>query len=262
MTLDDALQTDELTPRQLDIVRTVDEQGYATLEALAHRFGVSAQSVRRDIIYLDRLNLLQRFHGGAGPTENTVRLGYVEKRIRGADAKSRIGKAAVPLIAEGATIFLDVGTTVEALARNLRGRHAGLRVFTSSLAAAMILAGEQDLELHVFGGTSRGADGSLAGAATIEGISAIRFDMAFIAYSGFDHDGSVMDFDIEKIAVKQAAMRRADASIIIGDQTKFGRRAVAQVGPPSAFSTLVTDAAPPEKLAELFSLSNLEVMIA
>ncbi|MGG6897638.1 MULTISPECIES: DeoR/GlpR family DNA-binding transcription regulator [Rhizobium] len=260
MTDEEIHQSDELTPRQANIVKIVGEHGYATLEALSQRFDVSMQSIRRDIIHLDRLRLLQRFHGGAGPTEAEVRLGYGEKRLRAADAKTRIGKAAATLIPDGATIFLDVGSTVEAVARNLRGRHADLRVFTTSLATGMILAGEADLELHVFGGRSRGADGSLAGAATISGISAIRFDMAFLGYSGFDDDGSVMDYDLEKIAVKQAAIRRSDAAIIVGDQSKFERRALAQVAPLTLLTKLVTDGQPPERLSELFDSAGLEVV--
>jgi len=260
MTNDEALG--ELTARQADIVRMVDEKGYATLEALAQHFEVSTQSIRRDIIQLDRLNLLQRFHGGAGPSDTTVRLGYVEKRMRAMDAKARIGRMAAALVPAGATVFLDVGTTVEAVALQLRAQRASARIFTSSLASGMILAGAPDIELHVFAGTVRGADGSLAGAATVAGISAIRFDIAFIGYSGFDKDGTVMDYDLEKIAVKQAAMRRAETSVIVGDGSKFERHGVAQVAAPDLVSKLVTDAAPPDHLAEAFSAARLEIVMA
>jgi len=255
-------QSLNLTSRQTEIVTIVGENGYTTLESLANRFSVSMQSVRRDIIQLDQMRLIQRFHGGAGPSDSTIRLGYQEKRARSAEAKTKIAKRGIELIPEGATIYLDVGTTVEALAKELRGRLAGLRVFTTSLATGMILAGEQDLELHVVGGTARGADGSLTGATTVAMISSIRFDLAFIGYSGFDDDGTVMDYDLEKIAVKQAAMRRSGKSVAIGDQAKFEQHAIAQIAPPRSFSTLVTDARPPMRLAEMFSSAGLEVIIA
>ncbi|WP_050996832.1 DeoR/GlpR family DNA-binding transcription regulator [Sinorhizobium fredii] len=261
MTFDDQ-QSDKITARQAEIVALVAEQGYTTLESLANRFSVSMQSVRRDIIQLDQMRLIQRFHGGAGPSDSTVRLGYQEKRSRSAEAKMKIARRASDLVLDGATIFLDSGTTVEALARQLRGRKTGLRVFTTCLATAMVLAGEQDVELHVIGGTSRGADGSLAGAATVASISTIRFDFAFIGYSGFDDDGTVMDYDLEKIAVKQAAIRRADAPILVGDQSKFERHAIAQIAAPRSFAKLVTDAAPPDRLSEVFLSSGLEVLIA
>jgi DeoR family glycerol-3-phosphate regulon repressor len=260
MTSDDR-QSDKMTQRQAEIVAIVGEQGYTTLESLANRFAVSMQSVRRDIIQLDQMRLIQRFHGGAGPSDSTVRLGYQEKRLRSAEAKVKIAKKAAEFVSHGATVFLDVGTTVEALAQQLRGQQSGLRVFTTSLATGMILAGEQDLELYVIGGACRGADGSLAGAATIATISSIRFDFAFIGYSGFDDDGTLMDYDLDKIAVKQAAIRRSNSSIAIGDQSKFQQHAVAQIAPPSSFSTLVTDGPPANHLAELFSTSGLELTL-
>jgi DeoR family glycerol-3-phosphate regulon repressor len=258
-----ALEQDgALTQRQQDIVRIVAEQGYATIEALAQRFGVSTQSIRRDIIYLDKVRQLQRFHGGAGVAETTVRLGYQEKRTRASDAKLRIGRAAAGLVPPGASVFIDVGTTAEAVARALANRQAGLRVFTTSLGVATILAGEADLELYVFGGAVRGADGSLTGAATLAGIAGVRFDLAFLGYSGFDHDGTIMDFDLEKIAVKQAVLRRCDSPVAIGDQSKFARRALATVAALDAFSHLVTDARPPAGLREAFERANLEICLA
>jgi DeoR family glycerol-3-phosphate regulon repressor len=255
-------QSQNLTSRQAEIVAIVGENGYTTLESLAARFSVSMQSVRRDIIQLDQMRLIQRFHGGAGPSDSTIRLGYQEKRARSAEAKTKIARRVVELILEGSTIYLDVGTTVEAVAQELRGRVTGLRVFTTSLATGMILAGEPDLELHVIGGAARGADGSLAGATTVATISSIRFDFAFIGYSGFDDDGTIMDYDLEKIAVKQAAMRRSDKSVAVGDHSKFEQHAIAQIAAPRSFSSLVTDARPPARLAEMFSSAGLDVIIA
>lgn len=251
-----------LTARQADILRLVGEHGYATLETLAQRFGVSVQSIRRDVIHLDKQSLLQRFHGGAGPMGSSVRLGYAEKTMRATAAKERIGRAAAALVPEGAAIFLDVGTTAEAVARALRERAIASHVFTNSLAVAMLLAGEPSIQLHVFGGSSRGSDGSLVGARTLAGIEAIHFDLAFIGFSGFGADGVVLDYDLEKIAVKQAAMRRSVQSILVGDQSKFQRRAIATVGAPEDFSQLVTDAPPPDFLSAPFAKANLEIVTA
>lgn len=253
---------DEITPRQREIIQIVGEKGFATIDALAQHFAVSAQSIRRDIIQLDRGQFLQRFHGGAGLRVSTVRLGYAEKHGRAAEGKARIGKAAAALVPDGASVFLDVGTTVEAVALELRQRGVGCRVFTSSLAAAMILAGHGEIELHVFGGSSRGPDGSLVGAATVAAIADIHFDCAFLGYSGFDDDGALMDFDLDKIAVKRAALRRADMAIAVGDATKFSRRAVARLAPADDIAHLVTDTLPPENLAAAFRTAGLAVIVA
>lgn len=130
--------------------------------------------------------------------DSTVRLGYAEKTMRAAAAKERIGRSAANLVPDGAAIFLDVGTTVEAVARALKERAIRLHVFTNSLACAMLLTGEPDLHLHVFGGSSRGADGSLVGARTLAEIETIHFDFAFIGFSGFATDGTILDYDLER----------------------------------------------------------------
>ncbi len=252
---------DEITPRQREIVQIVGDKGFATIDALAQHFAVSAQSIRRDIIQLDEGRYLQRFHGGAGLRDSTVRLGYAEKHGRATEGKARIAAAAVALVPDGASVFLDVGTTAEAVAHQLRQRH-GLRVFTSSLASAMILAGHDDIELQVFGGACRGPDGSLVGAATIAAIADIHFDCAFLGYSGFDDDGALMDFDLDKIAVKRAALRRADTAIAVGDATKFSRRAVARLAPVDDIAHLVTDDKPPANLAAVFRKAGLAVTVA
>ncbi len=252
---------DEVGLRRQAILAIVREQGFATIEALARRFGLSAQTVRRDIVHLDGEGLLHRFHGGAGVRERHVRLGYAEKRGVAADAKDRIGRAAADLIADGAAVFLDVGTTVEAVARALRGRRA-LRVFTSSLAAATILADGEGPEVFVLGGSVRGADGSLVGDATTAAIARFRFDHAVIGFSGCEPDGTLMDFDLHKVAVKQAAIARAHGAIAVGTADKLGRSALVAVAGIEALSHLVTDAALPAPLAELAAAGGVRVVVA
>lgn len=262
MTRDFMPQSSELTARQKEILQTVGETGYATLETLSQRFDVSVQSIRRDIIHLDKMRLLQRFHGGAGPMDSTVRLGYAEKTLRATAAKERIGVAAAGLVPEGSVVFLDVGTTVEAVAAALKARDIRLHAFTNSLACAMLLAAEPKIQLHVFGGSLRGADGSLVGATTLAGIDVIHFDYAFIGFSGFAADGSALDYDLEKIAVKQAAMRRCETAVLVGDQSKFHSKAVATIGRAEEFAHLVCDAAPPDFLGTAFLQSKLDVVVS
>lgn len=250
----------ELSARQEEILTIVHHQGFATIEALARHFDVSTQTIRRDIIYLNDLQLLQRFHGGAGVREATVRLGYAEKRITAAEAKERIARLAAARIGLGETVFLDVGTTVEAVARALRGRSA-LRVFTSSLAAATILSVEQDANVFVTGGTLCGPDGSLTDDWARDAISRFRFDVAVLGFSGIDDDGALMDFDLGKVAVKQAAAARATRVIAVGESAKLLRPAIVRIFDADRVDTLVTSDAPPTLVAESLARAGVEVAI-
>lgn len=256
----DAAGDTDFTARQAGIMAIVADQGFATIDALARHFEVSAQSIRRDIIRLDAAGLLQRFHGGAGAREATVRLGYAEKRGLATDAKDRIGRAAAALIPAGASVFLDVGTTVEAVARALK-RRDDLAVFTVSLPAASLLA-DTGCRLHVLGGRVLGADGALGGESTLAAIARFRFDVAVIGYSGFDDDGALMDFDLEKVAVKRAAIARARVAAAVGHAAKFTRSALVRVEEARAIGHLVSDAMAPRPLRERLSQAGVRITVA
>lgn len=255
---DDAGQLNE---RQASLLGIVQIQGFATVEWLAERFVVSAQTIRRDIIHLDRRGLLQRFHGGAGALKGSVRLGYAEKQSLAVDAKDAIAAIAAGRVPEGATVFLDVGTTVEAAAKALAG-YRRLRVFTNSMASAMHLAGRNGIEVVVTGGSLRGADGSLVGDGATALLRDLRFDLALIGISGWDEDGAPMDFDLDKIAVKRTAISRARQTLVLCDAGKFERGAVARVVPASAISALVTDRTPPPALSEKLNQADVEIVVA
>ena len=241
--------TTNLNDRQREILEVVQSRGYVTIENLATYFSVSAQTVRRDIIYLDSLSLLKRFHGGAGSKDGLERRSYAQKKHLESSAKIRIGKKLAEMIPEGSAVFLDVGTTIEAAASEL-ARKGQLQIFSVSFTASMLFADCEGVTVEVAGGRLGGPDGSLVGSRTTDWLSGLRFDYAVIGCSGIEPDGSVMDFDGEKIAVKQAAMRRARHSILLADHTKFNRSATMSIAAMDAFDTLISDEAPPFPCAD------------
>ncbi len=249
MTSEDPSDTIELTPRQQQILAIVQQVGFTTIETLAERFGVSAQTVRRDIIQLQASNYLQRFHGGAGLASGGYRSAYAQKLMVSPQGKQRIGTAVAQIVPAGASVFLDVGTTVEAAARALLDK-PGLRVVTASVSVAQIFCHHGVFDVVVTGGTTRGANGSLVGHAAIACIMGFRFDYAILGLGGFDDDGAPMDFDLEKIAVRQAAIGRAHKVLGVADGSKFDQTGTARIAAPEAFSMIVTDAEPPARLRE------------
>jgi DeoR family glycerol-3-phosphate regulon repressor len=247
--------------RQRKIVTRIETWGFATIEALAQEFDVSAQTVRRDIIQLEKYRMLQRFHGGAGLPRDSVRLGYSKKKVAAVEGKQRIGEAAAALILDGSAVFLDVGTTVEAVAKALAGRE-NLHVFTNSLASAAALAGSQAIKVVVTGGLLHGADGSLIGDDVTATIARFKFDVAVIACSGFDDDGTAMDFDIQKVGVKNAAMGNARRTILVADGSKFIRTAFVRVSALGDFSHIVTDSEPPTAFKNALQEAGVEIIVA
>lgn len=251
----------DLTPRQREILTLVQELGFTTIETLAERFGVSAQTVRREIIRLQAANFLQRFHGGAGLASGGIRSAYAQKLTVAPEGKRRIGQAVAALVQPGASIFLDVGTTVEAVARALLGK-PGLRVVTASVSVAQIFCSAGIFDVVVTGGTIRGANGSLVGQAAISSIMGFRFDYAVLGMNGFDDDGAPMDFDLEKIAVRQAAISRSRQTLVVADHTKFEQVGTARVAPAEAITLAVVDAEPSRQLKEAWERSGTRWIVA
>lgn len=239
-----------LTARQRAIHDHIARQGFATLDALAMLFSVSVQTVRREIIHLDRCGLVERFHGGAGAIDKARRRDYSEKKAVAREGKQRIASKIIADMCKNETVFLDVGTTLETVAQLLAARAVALRVVTASLPAAMALAGADQVETHVIGGIVGGADGSLVGAYTAEILSQYTFDRCIISASGYDSGWAPTDFDLQKIFLKRLAMKRSKLAILAMDGGKFDRRAPITVARLDAFAQLVTDAHPPEMLLE------------
>lgn len=244
-----ALADTALNDRQSQIVDRVERLGFVTIEALADEFNVSSQTVRREIIRLDELGLIQRFHGGAGRCGSGERLSHEVKRQRDTGLKARIGQLMASRVQEGQAIFLDVGTTAEATAQALRDR-SRLTIVTPSANVAQILVDCPGLEIVLTGGRIVGRDLSMAGPAAVANVMRHRFDWAIIACSAIEDDGAVLDFDAEKIAVKQAAMAVSRRQALIADSSKFTRSARLEIARLDSFDLIVTDAAPPAPLRE------------
>lgn len=231
-----------LNARQERILAITESQGFVTIEKLAEGFGVSGQTIRRDIIALSEAGLLQRFHGGAGPAgaAEALRLDYRRKTEISVDDKTRIGAEAAGLIPDGAAVFLDVGSTVECAAKALGARN-GLRVFTNSMRAALHFDPRQH-DVTVLGGRLAGRDGSLVGEDVVLALADLRVDVALLGCSAVDEGGRVMDYDLSKIAVKKCAMKSAARSFLLAGKVKFGRAALAAFARLDDFSEVLDGA--------------------
>ncbi|MGI3124800.1 DeoR/GlpR family DNA-binding transcription regulator [Nitratireductor sp. PBL-C9] len=232
-------QRAQLNTRQSEILARAEASGFVTIEGLAEEFGVSAQTVRRDIILLSEAGLLQRFHGGAGVigSTETLRLDHQHKRSMAVDDKLRVAEAAAALLPDGASVFFDVGTTSEMTASVLNQR-PGFRVFTNSMRVALAFDPAQH-DVNVLGRKVEGRDGSLVGEEIMLSLAALRFDFALIGCSAVDTEGRVMDFDLSKIAVKKAAMKAASRKLLIAAPSKFGRTALSAFAEISEFDAVV-----------------------
>lgn len=248
-------------PRQAGVLDAVREHGSLSVEALAERFGVTLQTVRRDVKLLADAGLLARFHGGVRvPGSTTENIAYRQRQALNQDAKRRIARAVAQAVPHGCSLILNIGTTTEAIARELL-QHRGLRVITNNLNVAAILCDAADCELIVAGGSVRQRDRALVGETTVEFMRRFRVDIGLIGISGIEPDGTLRDFDMREVAVARAIVEQSREVWLAADHSKFNRPAMVEVGRLEQVDRVYTDRAPPPPFDRLLEDAEVTCVI-
>ena len=250
-----------LTPRQSAILELVRKKGFASLEAMRESFDVSTQTIRRDVIFLSKQNLLERYHGGAGIPAGRDRLSYTNRQVRLSDEKQRIGEAVARRIPAGASLFIDIGTTMEAVARALV-HHQGLTVITNHMSVASILSDNTDFDVILTGGMIRKRDRALTGEATSEFLQKFRVGYAVFGIGAIDSDGQMLDYDYREVHVSQAAMAISKRKFAAADHSKFHGEAMMRFAHVSEIDAFFTNAPPPSDIAAQINSNNVDLHVA
>ena len=250
-----------LTNRQQAILNAVDARGFVAIDQLAAQFNVTPQTIRRDINLLCDQNILQRFHGGAGRGSSTTNQPYADRRHALSPAKQRIAAAVAAAVPEGSSLFINIGTTTEAVARALLG-HRKLFVVTNNLNVATILAANDGLEIMIAGGRLRHRDGGIIGVAASDFIRQFRLDFGIIGVSGIDERGALLDFDYDETKTAAAIIASARATMLVTDHSKFGRPALTRFADVADITHLYTDRQPPEPYASRLRDAGVVVHVA
>ena len=234
--------------RQGEILDLARSEGRVAVEDLAARFGVTLQTIRRDLSELADAGKLDRVHGGAVLRAGVANIGYAERRRMNAAAKAAIGRACAATIPDNASLFLNIGTTTEAVARALL-HHRNLTVVTNNINVANILAESEGCDVIVAGGVLRRSDGGLVGDLTTEAIGHFKVDHAIIGTSALDAEGDLLDYDPQEVRVAQAILRQARESCLVADASKLSRRAPVRIASLAAIGRVFTDLPLPPALA-------------
>lgn len=250
-----------LSPRQTEIVKLARNSGRVVVDDLVTRFDVTPQTIRKDLNELCDLGVLQRFHGGAMFAAGVANVGYENRRNISSQAKNLIGERASQLIPNNCSLFINIGTTTEAVARALHG-HQGLMVITNNLNVAQLLREHPQIEVIVAGGMLRHADGGIVGEAAVEFIRQFKVDFAVMGVSGLDTDGSLLDFDFREVSVSRAIMAASRRSILVADAMKFSRSAPVRIGHIADVDYLITDEPPDADFARICAEHNVAVELA
>ncbi|MGB0799630.1 MAG: DeoR/GlpR family DNA-binding transcription regulator [Planktomarina sp.] len=214
--------------RRNSIIAQLQDTPNLSSQQLAQAMRVTVQTIRSDLRYLAQAGVLERTHGGAIAPSGVRHIEYTQRRNLNRSVKDKIARATARLIPNDSSIFLNIGTTTEAIAKALH-HHQNLIVVTNNLNVATILASHPSAQVVVTGGQLRQTDGGLTGDLAVHTVQQFRVDYAIIGASALDASGDLLDFDPQEVRVTQTILDQARVSILVADGSKFQRVAPVRI---------------------------------
>ena len=248
------------TERHARIIEIVTSSGFATIEELAQQFNVTQQTIRRDLKELDHENKVQRYHGGAGLNSSTLNTSYSNRKVSFLKEKQLIAKEVAKAIPDNASLFINIGTTTEAIAQALL-KHHNLTIITNNLHVASILSTKDDFKIIIAGGVVRNRDGGVMGEATIDFVSQFKVDYAIIGISGIDDAGDLLDFDYQEVRVSKAIIENSRNIFLAADHSKFGRDAMTRLGNIAEVHHVFTSIPPSDNIYKILHSHNIQLTV-
>ena len=249
--------------RQQAIAGLVASEGRLSVLQLAERYGVTTETIRRDLSVLERAGLVRRVHGGAVPSHAlSVLETAVSDRDRSSVAeKDRIAAAALDLLPEHGSVVLDAGTTTARLA-GMIPLDRRLEVITHAVPIAARLAGHPAVDLHLLPGHVRRTTQAAVGEETVEALSQLLPDVAFVGTNGISAGHGLSTPDHSEAAVKRAIVRGARQVVVLADADKLGEEHLVRFATLADIDVLVTDSrATADQLAPLTD-AGVKVVVA
>ncbi|KRE97843.1 DeoR family transcriptional regulator [Frateuria sp. Soil773] len=246
------------------IVDFVEEQGRATVEELAARFGTSAVTIRGDLEALARNSAIARSHGGAlpvnPPAASDTPLNIKETRWHA--QKLRIGKAAAKLIRDGETIILDSGSTTVEIARQIRQmKFESITVITNALNIALELSGLPQIRVMMLGGLLRQTSYSLVGPDAEQALAKLSADRLFLGVDGLDPEVGVTTPDPLEASLNTLMIRVSRETVAVLDASKLGQRSLSVITPVQNLHAVITDTSAPPEMVETLRGAGVKVSL-
>ena len=225
--------------RHAEILRLLGADRRVESARLAALFGISAESVRKDLALLEAKGLLRRVHGGAVPREPSRAEPHVADRGDRLAEKSAIARRALDFVPEGGSLLLDAGSTTLRLAEMLPVDR-DLVVYTNSWPVAAALQ-ERGIEVVLLGGRIRPVTMAAVGALTAQALASVNVDVAFLGTNGLTLDRGLTTPDADEADVKRLMLAAAKQRVFLVDSSKFGSASLARHAALSDVDVLITD---------------------
>lgn len=242
--------------RRARIKEGLAKRHFVSVRGLLEEFGVSDMTIRRDFRLLEEEGALRIVHGGASLPDGAD---YQRRGQTETDAKDLIARRAVSLIPAGATILMDAGTTVAAVAKALPLDFSGY-IITHSVPVIEAMISKPSIQVHCLGGELRAESRAMIGPTTLENLAKVSAQVLVLGAAAIDEQGVFVDKDLER-GVKSALIASSQHVILVADHTKFSKFSAVLLAPLKVIDEIVTDLPLPHKLAEQFRKLKILVHI-
>ena len=231
------------------------------ISALAEQFGVTTETIRRDIDELTNQGLVSRTYGGAASRSLTTEPNLLQRRERNVAERQRIAQLAVSLVKPSDVIMIDSGSTTYQFARALSTRPIELTVLTNCLPIAQSLGGIRGFRVILCPGTYSETENAVYGQETTFFLDRFQANKAVIGAGGVTTSG-ITDADAEASWIKRKMIERSDRTILVADHSKFDIRMFDKVCPLSDIEDVVVDCDPPKKLKRALRSAPVQIYVA
>lgn len=246
--------------RQSLIQEQLRAKGSATVSELVERFGVSVETVRRDLLQLERHGVLQRVHGGAVAIREMKRNTALPKRKEeNRTAKAELSETAAALLEDQDVIGIDSGATAVCFAEAVRARKLRLTVVTHSADVFDLLRDEPEIQVLLCGGHYMKEERAFHGVLTLEMLRSIHVDKAFVFPSAISLQGGVCDFDHELLAVQRQILHSCSRAFFLAESQKFEKHGLLKLCDAEG-CVFITDSSINPQLKQLYAENGIRVI--
>ncbi|MGB4590283.1 MAG: DeoR/GlpR family DNA-binding transcription regulator [Clostridiaceae bacterium] len=238
----------------------IEEHGNVTMEQLCKSFGVSINTVRRDLAGLQETGEIQKIYGGVMSTQNRNLLYFDKRSEMNYDEKRRIGAKAAELVSDGDVIFIDSGTTTSEMVPHLISKK--VTIITGSLPVIRYAAGQENICLIVLPGIYDSHINSMTGGDTANYLKKFNVDSAFMAASGFVPAIGATHASMQEYDVKRCAIERSDNVYLMIDHSKLGNATLINYAATEELTALITGEEPDEQMKTACEEKNMTIIMA
>jgi len=247
--------------RQTLILDILYNKERVEVDRLSTEFGVSQETIRRDLTALAERGLLRKVHGGAVRFQTAQEDTFTLRSQVNHAAKVHVGRYAAGFINNGDSLLLNAGTTTAVFAEQL-GEKESLTIITNCARIADTLWNyERGHKIFLLGGLYNGTDTETNGTPVLNQINQFRVDHAVLTIGAISAEGGLMEYRVEAADIVRAMIQHAHNAIAIADSTKLDRSALFKIGDLGVIDRLVTDSLPSNELTEMLLESDVELHV-